>query len=595
MKKTIFLIITVLMSFVAFAQLEVKKDSFHEVAGFVNIDLDRQTDANDNPYTVIKVKTENINDEQRHKLLFKSAPQTTIECDYKVGEVWVYISYHANYIKISGPDMGSTVFYLPYDMQGKKGYEMTLVYKEKKQYDGWGALTIKTKPEIGADIRINGKLVVQKTPYINNKMPAGKYEFGISKLGYFPVTRSIELNDGNTIELEIEMRAGTVITFTADDNTEVYADGVLLSKGNWSGAMENGSHEIVCKKPYFIDAVNTIIVEEGVNKTYEFKPEPVLGKEVTITSEPSGNVYIDDKKYGVTPLVLNDIILGPHQLLIIVEGKKPVKKTFILEENQMMSINETLYDYPTGVVKGIFSLSDTKKVYFSPGNLQYQASTKTWRFAKNQWDFIGSDNDKRSATYNGWIDLFGYGTSGYDNKMPYAVQSSSYSENDKNFASLEIEISGTNYDWGVYNTISNGNGKKWRTLTKEEWVYLLVNRKTFSGIKYAKAAIGGINGLLVLPDDWNDSIYQLNNTDKIYAKFDSNIISVEDWTNVLEKNGAVFLPAAGALHGDTCDINSEGNYWSGSAVYLTFGTSGEYDHEGSKDVGQSVRLVCPAE
>lgn len=69
---------------------------------------------------------------------------------------------------------------------------------------------------------------------------------------------------------------------------------------------------------------------------------------------------------------------------------------------------------PMGAVDGLFSVSATKKVYFSKGNLQYQASTNTWRFATNQWDRIGSGNSSISSSYSGWIDLFGWGTSGYN-------------------------------------------------------------------------------------------------------------------------------------------------------------------------------------
>lgn len=112
-----------------FAQLEVKKDSFKEVKGFVNINLDIQTDDNDVPYAVLKVKTENINDKQRRELLFQGDAATFIECEYKVGEVWVYLTYKASFLKISHPDLSSTEFWFPYDMQPKKGYELTLVNK----------------------------------------------------------------------------------------------------------------------------------------------------------------------------------------------------------------------------------------------------------------------------------------------------------------------------------------------------------------------------------------------------------------------------------------------------------------------------------
>ena len=65
---------------------------------------------------------------------------------------------------------------------------------------------------------------------------------------------------------------------------------------------------------------------------------------------------------------------------------------------------------------GEFTINDSgDKVAFSKGNLQYQASTDTWRFAENQLSVIGEDNQNISPTYSGWIDLFGWGTSGWDN------------------------------------------------------------------------------------------------------------------------------------------------------------------------------------
>ena len=56
---------------------------------------------------------------------------------------------------------------------------------------------------------------------------------------------------------------------------------------------------------------------------------------------------------------------------------------------------------PTGAINGVFSVSPSKQVWFSQGNLQYNAAqgshqcadgtTKqgTWRFAEKQWHFVG--------------------------------------------------------------------------------------------------------------------------------------------------------------------------------------------------------------
>ena len=77
--------------------------------------------------------------------------------------------------------------------------------------------------------------------------------------------------------------------------------------------------------------------------------------------------------------------------------------------------------YPTvGAINARYSVSDSVTVVFAKGNLQYQAVTNTWRFAENQYDVIGEENALVDTFYNGWIDLFGWGTSGFDSLMPYS-------------------------------------------------------------------------------------------------------------------------------------------------------------------------------
>ena len=129
MKRFFTIIVTLFLSMPAFAQLEVKEDSFKEVQGFININTEKMYDDNDKPYAVLKVRTENINAKQRRELEFKGDARTFFELEYKDGEVWVYISYYASFLKISHPDLSSTEFWFPYDMEPKKGYEIVLVNK----------------------------------------------------------------------------------------------------------------------------------------------------------------------------------------------------------------------------------------------------------------------------------------------------------------------------------------------------------------------------------------------------------------------------------------------------------------------------------
>jgi hypothetical protein len=165
------------------------------------------------------------------------------------------------------------------------------------------------------------------------------------------------------------------------------------------------------------------------------------------------------------------------------------------------------------------------------------------------------------------------------------------------------EIAGTNYDWGVNNTIPNGGGKSWRTLTRDEWIYVFNTRSTSSGIRYAKATVNGVNGVIMLPDNWSGSNYSLSNTNKYDAGFSSNRISQSDWQNKFEANGAIFLPAAGCRSGTgVFHVGSDGNYWSasyndGNDARGVWFSDGNFDPDSWNDRsnGFSVRLVCSAQ
>ena len=276
------------------------------------------------------------------------------------------------------------------------------------------------------------------------------------------------------------------------------------------------------------------------------------------------------------------------------------------------------------LIKASYKVSDTKSVYFSQGNLQFNAmqgvhatassdSVKgTWRFAENQYDYIGSTNKEISETYDGWIDLFGWGTSGWNSKTICYQPWSTTTTNSYYYpgGSSSNDLTGTyaNADWGVYNAISNGGDEpnKWRTLTTFEWQYLFKNNKWTLG--YIKTTDKDLSLCFMLipetftaPEGTTVTVLSTTTTSTYLMGMSvpsTNKYTIEQFAS-LENLGVVALPCGGGRTGTSVDdVGSYGAFWSSSAggsgaAYLFCFDSAIVCSNGNtnRSLGKSARLV----
>ena len=213
-----------------------------------------------------------------------------------------------------------------------------------------------------------------------------------------------------------------------------------------------------------------------------------------------------------------------------------------------------------GAMPGTFSVDMSKQIKFSQGNLQYHMSTAIWRFAGNQYDYIGLTNESALNNKKGWVDAFSWGA-----RLEPTTRSAR-STNASDYLPF--------LDWGVKPIENGGNqANKWRTLTQYEWEYLLRKRPNATNL-LAMGCVNGVNGLIILPDNWisledvpftastikglnNGEYYYVDNNEKNH--YLDNIYSLEQWQK-MEINGAIFLPAAG-MEIDV-EVGESGIYWS---------------------------------
>lgn len=328
-----------------------------------------------------------------------------------------------------------------------------------------------------------------------------------------------------------------------------------------------------------------------------------------------------------------------------------------------------------------FSTSDNDTyVYFATGNLQctkepeasWDAGNYSWSFKTNQYDIdhyntcdVGVDYANTSV-----ISHFGWGASGFnindgitnpaDFVDPYALNykpnstakdktedlrnpyhyGPSWTEDpaSSNYNTAGVNISGSNFDWGVYHSPIDGNN--WRLFTKAEIAYILgpnysttttpkpgnncrysstigdVENARFVKVKLSNASNGngfGLGGLIIFPDvyehpDPSDVPYPSNIND-LNCSFTANSYTIAQW-ELMEAKGAIFLPAAGCHDGNKIDgINLQCYYWT--STYNDYSKDNDNPAEYAKNLrvgddsmvtdsrtqryrGNSVRLVRDA-
>ena len=239
-----------------------------------------------------------------------------------------------------------------------------------------------------------------------------------------------------------------------------------------------------------------------------------------------------------------------------------------------------------GALSGEFSVSSTTKVRFAQGNLQavigtgisnYIATASEWKFAENQYDFIGNAAGNTSLAVGTIVDLFGWvGTSAsYDS---YGLCTNT-SYNNAYYGTSASDAIKT--DWGSIPGVVSSYGDGWFTLTSTQWNYLFTQRANASSL-YGQCQIstanGTVTGMLILPDNWtkpsNCTVTPGTGAfDRITYSATASSGASNAWCD-MEAAGAVFLPAAGYRSGVSVgNVGSYGYYWSSSVYYGNYAYS----------------------
>ena len=311
-------------------------------------------------------------------------------------------------------------------------------------------------------------------------------------------------------------------------------------------------------------------------------------KSIAVTGTPTGEsettytlTCTDAQSIAEKTAFYISVAAGSYNKIVITDSEDKVctltaASGLTLENNHIKPITfdaNKLNFLPVGALKGEFSVSATKNVYFSKGNLWYgkvgDAQTATLHFEDAQWKSTPASDGSKDANHV-----------------------SHFTWSDNVTAAVGNSNSGSYLFCDEDNKQSvDGSDKIYYALSTAEWQYLFdtrtVNGGTKEGKSYQRATINSdatsVYGMILYPDNYT-------------SQTGAASYSSTEWTT-MEENGCVFLPAAGdRFESDVCNVGGDGRYWSSTAYgsdafFVGFDSGVAPGDNGSRFRGFSVRLI----
>ena len=220
-------------------------------------------------------------------------------------------------------------------------FEITANQTNKKEISlvkNFGSVIINSQPE-GAEIEIDQKTSNAFTPHAIDQLASGKYTLRLSKELYEPKTLPFTIKDGEPTKLNVTLTPiFGVVNITANNNAEIYIDGVYKERGSYYAQLVKGIHTIEVKKDKYISQTQKLDVQTNKTESINFNLKARLGLLSVMTTNPAeAKIFIDDTPYGSTPAIIKDLLVGSHTLKLEKEGFETLTKYIEIKENEKIS------------------------------------------------------------------------------------------------------------------------------------------------------------------------------------------------------------------------------------------------------------------
>ena len=207
----------------------------------------------------------------------------------------------------------------------------------------YGYISVKSEPEQGAKVIVDGKLQQKATPYQSEQLASGEHTVQVIKEMFQPLTQKVTVTDDQTTAVNFILKPNFAeISITSASDATIYINNQQKGTGSWQGRLDAGVYSLEARSEKHKPAMQDIEVVAGDKRTIELQPNPIYGSLDVMTTPAGADISISGKVYGTTPNTVNKLLIGDYNVQLSKPGYATISKTVTITEGKNSEVNETL-------------------------------------------------------------------------------------------------------------------------------------------------------------------------------------------------------------------------------------------------------------
>lgn len=219
------------------------------------------------------------------------------------------------------------------------------VIKDVALRPAFGSVKVTTNPS-GATITVETDGRTYTSPCDIAKLPSGTHTLTVTYPGYAISRNTVTITDGCVIPMNIALDARFAqVAINTLDGATVKVNGEVIGKGSLAKQLDEGIYDIEVSLAQHRTVTRQIEVVAKQPQTIEINPTPIYGTLDIISTPMFSDVVVNGKKYGTTPVTIENLLIGEYDVTISKEGCAMVTRKVTITDGQLSTIE---VDLPQG-------------------------------------------------------------------------------------------------------------------------------------------------------------------------------------------------------------------------------------------------------